>query len=80
MCTKGLDVAISSVSTDLHDGKKDGFNQPMDRLGMPLCLIYHPRVVATAALLLAWHFSYENQPPTDWWATTGLDPAEINGK
>ncbi|KAJ8659396.1 hypothetical protein O0I10_004758 [Lichtheimia ornata] len=47
-------------------------------LGMPLCLIYHPRVVATAALLLAWHFSYENQPPTDWWATTGLDPAEIN--
>lgn len=47
---------------------------------MPLCLIYHPRVVATAALLLAWHFSYDNQPPTHWWTTTGLDPGEINGK
>ncbi|KAI9314612.1 cyclin-like protein [Dichotomocladium elegans] len=47
-------------------------------LGMPLCLLYHPRMVASAALLLAWHFTYDTQPPEEWWEKIGVDASSVH--
>ncbi|KAG0184198.1 hypothetical protein DFQ28_011611 [Apophysomyces sp. BC1034] len=41
-------------------------------LGAPLCVLYHPKVVATAALLLATNLSSE-ELPENWWEDVDVD-------
>ncbi|KAI9492809.1 cyclin-like protein, partial [Zychaea mexicana] len=48
----------------------------LNSLGVPLCLLYRPKIIAAAALILAWHFSDED-PPSDWWETIGVEPGQV---
>ncbi|KAF7725835.1 hypothetical protein EC973_009259, partial [Apophysomyces ossiformis] len=41
-------------------------------LGAPLCVLYHPKLIATAALLLAENLASDNLPE-NWWEEVDVD-------
>lgn len=48
-------------------------------LGAPLCVLFRPKVIATAALLLATHLSSE-ELPENWWEIAHVDIGEAHGR
>ncbi|KAI8142415.1 cyclin-like protein [Fennellomyces sp. T-0311] len=47
-------------------------------LGLPLCLLYRPNLIAAAALLLACYLLGEDPPGTSSWESVGVDPGQAN--
>ncbi|KAI9245118.1 cyclin-like protein [Phascolomyces articulosus] len=84
-----FDIAIEHPQACLLDMEKElGLSQACTRrawiflyqsLGAPLCLLYKPKTIAAAALVLAWQFSENDQqaPPENWWEVIGVDPGQV---